>query len=274
VSRTATLSTVLRSFEALLKHLQFEKVPSLLYKRIPSFYNSLPDNEVDYAFFLTDARLSRRDCALVLPMADRLPMQTRRKREIKKASRLGLRAVQEESFRPFWEQVLVPRLANRFGVAPVHSVEEITLLASRFPENIKMFSVYDASQILAGTVIYETPDVAHAQYIAVSDAGQEQGALDFLFGWLIGERYKDKRFFDFGICNEKEGRALNHGLLEWKEGFGGRCYVHDFYHIDPASHSRLGAVLRREAGDAPISAAEPANGAERVLGMFPKRRVQ
>jgi len=33
---------------------------------------------------------------------------------------------------------------------------------------------------------------------------------------LITERYKDKLFFDFGICVEQDGRALNHGLLQSK----------------------------------------------------------
>ena len=245
VGRTATLCEVLACFQAALSYLDEQRIERLLYKRIPAFYNTLPDDEMDYALFLLDARLYRRDCALVVPMSDRLPLQTRRKREIKKAIRQGVRVVQETSFVPYWERVLAPRLACRFGVKPVHSVEEITLLASRFPENIKLFSVYHVDNLLAGVVIYETPGVAHAQYIAVTDEGQEMGALDYLFGWLMDEHYRNKRFFDFGICNEQDGRALNRGLLEWKEGFGGRCYAHDFYEVVTANHVKLGSVLSR-----------------------------
>src|SRR6516164_6474896 len=118
VGRTATLCEVLACFQAALSYLDEQRIERLLYKRIPAFYNTLPDDEMDYALFLLDARLYRRDCALVVPMSDRLPLQTRRKREIKKAIRQGVRVVQETSFVPYWERVLAPRLACRFGVKP------------------------------------------------------------------------------------------------------------------------------------------------------------
>jgi len=48
---------------------------------------------------------------------------------------------------------------------------------------------------------------------------------------LINEVYKDKRYFDFGISNENNGRYLNVGLINQKEGFGARAVVHDFYEL-------------------------------------------
>jgi lipid II:glycine glycyltransferase (peptidoglycan interpeptide bridge formation enzyme) len=151
--------------------------------------------------------------------------------------------VQETTFQPFWEQLLVPQLAMRYQVKPVHSLAEITLLASRFPENIKQFSAYYGNQIVAGTTIYETSTVAHSQYAAVSDHGRRLSAQSFLFGWLVDEHYRNKRFFDFGISNEFNGRAINHGLLDWKEGFGGRSFVHDFYEISTGNYVKLEPVL-------------------------------
>jgi acetyltransferase-like isoleucine patch superfamily enzyme/CheY-like chemotaxis protein len=243
VSRAAKLGDVLACFHVVLHYLSQRQISKLLYKRIPGFYNALPDDDVAYALFLLDARLYRRDCATAVPQADRLPFRRGHKRLIKKATSLGVRIVQETSFQPFWERVLVPQLAARYGVKPVHTLEEITLLASRFPEQIKQFSAYCGDEILAGTTIYETPIVAHAQYGSVTEEGRRIGAEAYLFSSLI-EQYKDKRFFDFGISNEKEGRALNHGLLEWKEGFGARCYSHDFYEIDTGNYSKLEPVLQ------------------------------
>jgi RimJ/RimL family protein N-acetyltransferase len=243
VSRSATLHEVLACFHACLRHLHERQIPTLRYKRIPGFYNTLPDDEVAYALFLLGARLYRRDCAVVVPQADRLPFEERRRRQIKKAGQANVRIVQETDYAAFWERVLVPRLATRHGVKPVHSVEEITLLASRFPENIRQFSIYCDEEIVAGTTIYETPTVAHAQYIAVTNRGQKIGALDYLFDWLLNGLYRGKRYFDFGICNEHDGRVLNHGLQDWKEGFGGRCYAHDFYEIATANYSKLESVL-------------------------------
>jgi hypothetical protein len=49
--------------------------------------------------------------------------------------------------------------------------------------------------------------------------------------YLITEYYTGKRYFDFGISTEQEGRYLNRGMIENKEGFGGRAIVHDWFEI-------------------------------------------
>ena len=243
VSPAATLGAVLACFHVVLHYLSQRQISKLLYKQIPGFYNTLPDDDVAYALFLLDARLYRRDCATTVSQAYRLPFRRDHKSLIKKAVSLGVRIVRETSFQPFWERVLVPQLAARHGVKPVHTLEEITLLASRFPEQVKQFSAYCGDEIVAGTTIYETPTVAHAQYGAVTEKGRRTGAQAYLFSSLI-EQYKDKRFFDFGISNEKEGRGLNHGLQDWKEGFGGRSFAHDFYEIATGNYPKLESVLQ------------------------------
>ena len=68
-----------------------------------------------------------------------------------------------------------------------------------------------------------------------------------LFSTLI-EQYHDKRYFDFGISNEQEGRVVNHGLLGWKEGFGARCFAHDFYEIATGNYPKLEPVLQNRGG--------------------------
>jgi acetyltransferase-like isoleucine patch superfamily enzyme/DNA-binding response OmpR family regulator len=243
VACSATLESVLACFYVALRHLNQRGISKLIYKRIPGFYNTLPDDDVAYVLFMLNARLQRRDCSATISQTNRLPFRHGHKFLIKKAAHHEVRMVQETSFQPFWEQVLTPQLATRYGAKPVHSLEEITLLASRFPEQIKQFSAYCGDEIVAGTTIYETPTVAHAQYGAVTEKGRQIGAQAFLFSSLI-ELYKDKRFFDFGISNEHEGRVLNHGLLEWKEGFGARCYAHDFYEIATGNYLKLEPVLK------------------------------
>jgi len=243
VSRAATLGRVLACFHATMRYLNREHISKLLYKKIPDFYNTLPNDEVNYALFLLEAQLCRRDCATVIVQSDRLNYRKGRKSEINRARRLGVHVAQETSFQAFWEPLLVPQLALRYSVRPVHTLDEITLLGSRFPENIKQFSAYCGGEIVAGVTIYETPTVAHAQYAAVSDHGRRIGAQAFLFAWLVDEYYKGKRFFDFGISNEFNGRAINHGLLDWKEGFGGRSYIHDFYEVCTDNYVKLEPVL-------------------------------
>jgi len=241
--RDVKLTEALEGFYTTLKYLDNLGIELLLYKRIPRFFNTLPSDDVDYAFFLLEARLYRRDCAQVISFEDRLPFQKGRKSEISKAKRFGITLRQDFDFKPFWNEVLIPRLRSKHDANPVHSLEEITLLAGRFPDKIKLFSAYLGDNILAGTVIYEKKHVAHAQYIAVSENGSSMGALDYLFNWLINEVYRDKKYFDFGICNENEGKSLNHGLLNWKQGFGARTNSHDFYEIITSNYYKLNNIL-------------------------------
>jgi hypothetical protein len=255
IASATTLRETLWYFHELLGHLSRSNIPKLLYKRMPAYYSGRPDDELGYCLFLLEARLYRRDCSLVLPSLNGLPAQKRRCRQVKKAVRAGLTIRQDFSFLPFWEQVLTPRLHDRYGVLPVHSAAEIALLATRFPHNIKQFSVYDGAEIVAGITLYETPRVARTQYIAASDKGRKLGALDLLVHWLINQHYHKKPFFDFGGSNEEEGRALNHGLLEWKESFGARACALDFYEIVTADYTRLEHTLPR-ASDLSSSAAK------------------
>jgi hypothetical protein len=229
--RNENLNNALRFIHATLKHLSENGVYRIKYKSLPKFYNTIGSDEVDYALFLLNAKLIRRDTALVINQKDKIEYQNRRTRAIKKAKKLGI-VIEIGSFESFWNEILTPNLLERFGVKPVHSLKEIELLANYFPLNIKQFNATLDGRNIAGATIFETPNVAHAQYISATQEGRENGGLDFLFSFLIENIFANKDYFDFGISNENNGKSLNHGLLEWKEGFGGRTFTHDFYEIE------------------------------------------
>jgi hypothetical protein len=86
----------------------------------------------------------------------------------------------------------------------------------------------------AGTLLYYALPTIHAQYVAAQEMARTAGALDLLFLTLIEASRGTARYFDFGNSNEQEGRCLNRGLADFKEGFGARAICHDFYRIDPA----------------------------------------
>ena len=246
VRPSASLFEVLGIFMAVLTHLEREGICVLLYKRIPRFYNILPDDEIDYAMFLLNARLYRRDCAQTVCMQDRLPLRKGKKHSAARARKLGVEVGESTDFDVYWRDVLSPRLSKRHATRPVHSVEEIQQLAAAFPEYIRLFTATLNGRMQAGIVVYETATVAHAQYSALAVDDAEPGALDLLIEWLITERYADKRFFDFGISNENEGRTVNHALLRSKEGFGARSFAHDHYEIDVRNHGGVAQALREE----------------------------
>jgi len=245
-AKETKLTEALHYIAEALKFLEAVEIKTVVYKSIPRFYNSVGSDEIDYALFLLKAELIRRDTAFAINQSDKLSLQVRRLRSIKKAIKENVEVREEKDFSLFWNEILTPNLLSRFDRKPVHSLEEISLLASRFPTNIRQFNAYHNGMIMAGATIFETPLVAHAQYISASEEGRKNGAIDHLFNELIETHFKHKNYFDFGIANENEGRKINMGLLDWKEGFGGRTFCHDFHQINTSHYTELFNVINHD----------------------------
>lgn len=242
LEKTATFEETAKIFKETLRFLEKENIEKLQLKLLPEFYHILPSNELDQLLFLLDSKLIRSDVSSTIFYEEKLEItSSNRLRGIKRGIKNDLKVKEETDFSGFWKAVLEPNLMEVHNKKPVHSVEEIELLKSRFPENIRQFNVYLKDEILAGVTIFETETVAHAQYISANEAGRKQGALDFLFDYLIN--YFDyKRYFDFGISTENQGKTINKGLINWKESFGGRSYVHRFYEVETKNHDLLNSI--------------------------------
>lgn len=231
VSGRMTTPLMLRVFEAAAAHLSADGVATLIYKTIPHIYHRLPAEEDRYALFRHDAVLYRRDLLSTIDMLRRPEPQTRRRRGAAKAMKAGVQVAEDTDWAGYWG-LLTQHLMARYGVSPVHRLEEMEALRAAFPVNIRLFTVRAASGgLLGGVVIYETDEVAHLQYAAATQEGFDTGCLDRLFLHLLDEVFASKRWFDFGNSTEQQGRWLNDGLVEQKEGFGGRAVAHDFYRL-------------------------------------------
>ncbi|MEN9447689.1 MAG: hypothetical protein RJA25_979 [Bacteroidota bacterium] len=235
LKREEKLNNTIEVFKAILKFLYDNGFEKIILKDFPKFYNNSPSEEIEYALFLSNAKIIRRDTAIVIDNLKPIKYQSRRERSVKKGIKIGVTIDELEDFTTFWNSILTPNLNERFGVNPVHSLEEILLLKNFFPEEIKLYTSFINGKMMAGTVLFITPDVVHAQYISGIEEGRNNGALDFLFDFVI-KKYATVKYFDFGICNENAGRDLNFGLLDWKEGFGGRTFCHNFYEIETVNH--------------------------------------
>lgn len=221
---------VLSLLDACANHLRAEGVAQLTYKALPAIYPRAPAQEDLYWLFRREAALIRRDVSIAIDYRARGPVSGRRTRGARKAAKAGLAFARSQDWPAFW-RLLEGVLADRHAAAPVHSLDEIRLLAGRFPEEIALFTAAAGGEVQAGVVMFRSAQVAHAQYIAVGEAGRETGALDGLFEHLIGLHSASHRYFDFGISNTDQGRLLNEGLARQKEEFGGSAVVHDFYRV-------------------------------------------
>ncbi len=242
--KQASFEEAFGAFKVVLQFLHDNEVETLELKIIPSIYNKLPSDEVNYLMFQVKGNVTRKDVLSVIDQGNKLPIvSSNRKRGIKKAESKNLVVKEVNDFDAFWNEILIPNLQHTHKVSPVHTLEEITLLKSRFPQNIRQFNVYHNDVIVGGTTIFETERVAHAQYISANQSRQELGTLDMLFNVLVNDVFKDKSYFDFGISSENQGQQINQGLLSWKESFGSRSVVQEFYSVSTKNVNLLNNLM-------------------------------
>jgi hypothetical protein len=243
VSKKCKFNEVLESFKSILSFLSSEKLEQLHYKTAPKTIFTQPADEIDYLLFKIKAVLTRTDLASTISLQNPLKIQSNRIEGVKKAKKLGLRISEENNFGAFWNDILLPNLEQTHGAKPTHTLEEIEKLATLFPKNIKQFNVYNKETIVGGATIFENDHHIHVQYISGNNDKQRLGSLDFLFHYLITERYKDRMYFDFGTSNENQGTNINEGLMYWKECFGARSIAHNFYTIETKNYKELETVF-------------------------------
>ncbi|MDG1501494.1 MAG: GNAT family N-acetyltransferase [Ulvibacter sp.] len=239
LSKSAKLLYTFEAFKALLAFLDAKAISSLELRNIPTFYNTMPSDELSYFLFKANATLIKRDALMVIDTSTKIKFQKNRREGINKAKRNGLTIAVDDNFEGFWNEILIPNLQQKHEVAPVHSLEEIQLLAAKFPDHIKQVNVYKDNVIVAGTTLFLTKTTIHPQYVSGNSDKNAFGSLDLAYDYIINHFDSSKRYFDFNISSEENGTALNSGLIFWKESCGARTYVADNYLIDTACYKTL-----------------------------------
>jgi len=239
LSKSAKLLYTFEAFKALLAFLNAKAISTLELRNIPTFYNTMPSDELSYFLFKANATLIKRDALMVIDTSTKIKFQKNRREGINKAKRNGLTIAVEHNFEGFWNEILIPNLQQKHAVAPVHSLEEIQLLAAKFPDHIKQVNVYKDNVIVAGTTLFLTKTTIHPQYVSGNSDKNAFGSLDLAYDYIINHFDSSKRYFDFNISSEENGTALNSGLIFWKESCGARTYVADNYLIDTACYKTL-----------------------------------
>ncbi len=212
---------------------------TLIYKEIPFFYQPqkifsiAPQQSEKFTETFAKISLIQEDAGAAIDLQQPIRFSYLRRRCIKKAqSIIPHFKIENTSFSDFWNELLIPQLKNKYNLVPTHTLSEIVLLASRFPENIKQYNVYFEEKIVAGVTVFEDKQVAHCQYIASNELGKKLYASDFLFHYLITEKYKHFRYFSFGISNEHGSNHINSGLLNWKKSWGAQVCKHLHFQVD------------------------------------------
>ena len=230
---SVTTADVVQLFTELNDYLRQRGFRKVLYRAIPWFFHRQPSEEDLYAmFWKCGARLQQRMSATVVFMDEQTPWRKDHRRRLRNAMQAGLRVERNGSIDDFWP-VMEENLLARFNAKPVHSLQEMKLLQSRFPKEIVQYNVWKESELVGGITFYVMGHVLHGQYSGTNYVGKQCGAMEAIYDQVMYHDYKSCRYLDFGTSNEQGGLVLNEGLIAHKEGYGEHTVTYDTYEWEP-----------------------------------------
>ncbi|MDP3197166.1 GNAT family N-acetyltransferase [Tabrizicola sp.] len=238
------LSDVRDAMIALVEFYQQRNISKIYYKPVPHIFQKYPSEDDLHVLFSLGARLVRRDLSSVIKFRNRPQMSKKRLSGVKKAFRAGLEMKEGDFLSDFHE--LLSSVLVRHNATPVHSLQEMRLLQSRFPDNIKLAVARREDRLLAGTWLFKFGDVLHTQYLACSEEGRNLGALDFVISEIIDRSAPEFQFMSFGSSSGRDGQSINEGLVFQKEGFGARTIVLDHYELDISDIAALARSAEKD----------------------------
>lgn len=212
------------------KHLRDEGFKTLRIKGVPEFYlnEGLKSRSAD---LYLDAIMNHSEFVYAIDYSQPLSIHKTKLKHYKKGQLKGFQIECTSDFSAFWIEVLIPRLQSKHQVRPVHSLEEISWLASRFPHKIMQYNISLNGRILAGITLFDKGKVVKSQYGATTIQGEKLRALEFLFLYLI-YKYKSegRAYFSMGTAGDKRfPDGINPGLRKQKEELGCSEYRQQFY---------------------------------------------
>lgn len=224
-------SRTIDAFEAIAVHYRQIGFKRFLYKPVPYIYSRVPAQDDLYALFRFGGQRVRCELSATIDLAHRLQPSTRRLRSLKKAVKAVTVSADIGYLELYWK-VVSGNLERKYATAPVHRLDEIKLLAGLFPDQITLYSALSEAGLVAGVLLFKSPNVWHAQYIAADQVGYDLSALDAVFDRIIADAATNGvRYFDFGTSNENEGLVLNNGLYGFKTEFGGAGVAYEQYEV-------------------------------------------
>jgi len=224
VRRNLRTVRVLEGGEALLGKLREWGARRLTIRLLPTPFASHPSQDAILAFLRRGFETVRRDVCSIANLAADPPIARGKQRDIAKAAKLGV-SVREVALDDFYP-LLADVLASRHSASPVHSLAELRMLQSRFPDRILVRSAVFNDAIVAGAILYRYDAVWHTQYLASGEEGRRLSALDLVIASAMEEAAAASAvWFSFGTS--MDGDQINESLLWQKESLGGRSMLQE-----------------------------------------------
>jgi hypothetical protein len=203
------------------KDLHLKEIPLFYYKHLTeanrlAFQSAGTPVHTDW-FWIFDTRKNKEKL-----------LNRNRRRHLESARHI--RVKESNDWDAFWE-ILQENLRERHQARPVHTKDEIRLLAGRFPEQIRLFGAFDNNRMIAGTTVYFHRNVLHFQYLSALPSGADRNAADKLAWEIISSHYKLFPFISLGTATSPEGN-INRPLAYWKYSLGAEPFGQFFWKFD------------------------------------------
>lgn len=231
VKDTLSLREAFDLVHALVAHTREKQIDAIDVTAPPQIYLRRPSNYIDFAMYQSGFQFRKREVSSVIPLdfgrdAILQTFNEGSRRAVRRGFKLDVVVQESDDYERFY-QILKKNLRLRHNVSPTHTLEELLLIKSLFPDRIKLFGAFHNQVMVAGVVMFIcNPRVVLAFYISHDDSLQQFRGVNVLFhdivAWGIAEGY---RFLDFGIFTVNENP--NWGLAKFKESFGAQGIFRD-----------------------------------------------
>ncbi len=225
-----------------LHYLMLQNFQNLYIRSIPFPFQSVTDESQIYIYHKTGAIIEKILPFFIIDTRNSIKPNQNRRKNLKKLLKYNFQIDNNISdLTGFWK-IVEKNLQNRYKTAPVHNINEISLLAKRFPKQIQLFTIKHKHKILAGALVYFINQTAHFQYIHTNDEPDSRQAVEFLTFELV-KQFNKYMYISFGNSAVSDNN-LNKNLVYWKESLGCQIINQLFFKIKTKNYNRLKNVLQ------------------------------
>ena len=197
-----------------------EGVTKLTIKLAPKGFKSIESDMEAWVLFNLGFEVERYDLWNVLDAAD-LSFSSQHKRNLKKFTHGSFNICQDWGYLTDFYDILKNNLLDRYGVSPVHTLEDLNNLKHRLGNKLFLRVAVDPfGVVLGGIICFQLRSrLIHAQYIAASDQGKRNFVIDGIFHNCYLSLKNNERLSYGGSL---VGTNHNHSLLRHKHQMGGK----------------------------------------------------
>ena len=213
------LETVSGIFDAIAATLAAEGLERLVYRAVPHPYHRVPAEEDLFELHRRGATLFDARPGSFIPLGAAPGFSRKRREALSRPRRAGVRVGPSKEIGAFMD-LCAEFLQRRHAAEPLHSREEMELLASRFPDAIRLYAAWAGESLLGGLVVYRSEPCSRVQHLAMTEEGIAVGAIDAVYDHVLHHVPDLGRFLDVGTSLDPTTGEVNSSLLFYKESLG------------------------------------------------------